>query len=79
MENLTYLPVAFKNWVLAQLGVMRDGGLVDEGSDREWTYDEAGEWHRSMQHVQDGKLETILPDAPMGGTVFIYDDICYHW
>ena len=52
--------------------------VLDEGSDRYWYYDTAGQWRMSVQHVQNGQLQTDL-DRPMNGTVFEFDDIPYKW
>ena len=33
----------------------------------------------AMKSFENGQLETILPDTPMGRTALVYQDIPYHW
>ena len=51
LQDLPALPPAFKEWVLERL-VGEDTLVVDESSDRAWTYDMTGTWHLSIQHTE---------------------------
>ena len=46
LEHLESLPNSFKQWVLEQL-TGEDGQLIDEGSDRGWWLNPAGQWFMS--------------------------------
>ena len=87
VRNAETIPRAVKDWILGPNGLAPyyEGGslVLDEGSDRFWAYDLTGvaegrQWRMSVQHVENGRLETDL-DRPMNGVVFEYDDIPYKW
>ena len=83
VTNAVTIPQAVKNWILGPNGLNpyvngRNQLVLDEGSDRYWYYMLEGQWRMSVQHVQNGQLQTDL-DRPMNGTVFEFDDIPYKW
>ena len=64
LQDLPALPPAFKDWVLERL--LGEDGLIDESSDRCWTYDDTGTWHLSIQHTEmrGGRL-TLVTDLDL--------------
>ena len=84
LQDLPALPPAFKEWVLERL-VGEDTLVVDESSDRAWTYDMTGTWHLSIQHTEmrGGRLTLVTDlDRPMlQATPVLYDahvPLCWH-
>ena len=91
VRNAQTIPQAVKDWILGENGLdpfvnVSAKLVLDEGSDRFWYYDLDGirrdedprKWRMSVQHVENGRLQTDL-DRPMNGTVFEFDDIPYKW
>ena len=83
LQDLPALPPAFKDWVLERL--LGEDGLIDESSDRGWTYDDTGTWHLSIQHTEmrAGRLTLVTDlDRPMlQATPVLYDahvPLCWH-
>ena len=75
LQDLPALPPAFKDWVLERL--LGEDGLIDESSDRGWSYDDTGTWHLSIQHTEmrAGRLTLVTDlDRPMlQATPVLYD------
>ena len=82
LENLQELPPGFKRWVLEQL-TGEDGQLIDEGSDRGWWLNPAGQWFMSVQHVEmrGGRLSLVtdLADRPMRANALLFDCVPFNW
>ena len=85
VRNATTIPLAVKGWILGPNGLrmatdQNGRWILDESSDRFWEYDDLSgrQWRMSVQHVENGRLQTDL-DRPMNGAVFEFDDIPYKW
>ena len=82
LEDLQELPPGFKQWVLEQL-TGEDGQLIDEGSDRGWWLNPAGQWFMSVQHVEmrGGRLSLVtdLADRPMRANALLFDCVPFNW